>query len=57
MLEAVADRVKGTALAVFGALTIAYVHGRSLVVSGGKRRADARVHAATEQHHGAGPRV
>src|ERR1022692_3073945 len=55
--EAVADGFKGASFAEFGALAIADVHGRGVMVTGGEGRTDTRIHATAEEDYGSGDRV
>src|SRR5579863_559980 len=49
--QATANRQERPPLSLFGTLTVADVHGSRVKFSRCQRRADAGVHAATEQNH------
>ena len=53
-LKPLANREKRLALALLRTLPVADVNGGSIVIALGERSAHGRVHAAAEQHNGAG---
>jgi hypothetical protein len=49
--ETVADRLKGSTFAEFGALSVADVKGRGAMVANREGGADGGIHASTEENY------